>query len=57
MKFMENSQKNEANAQTKEEAKEIIKNTVEEAGMVLDDAELDEVSGGAHFTNVGSRPM
>ena len=31
------------NAKTKEEAKK----TIEEAGMILDDAELDQVSGGA----------
>lgn len=43
-----------ANAQTKEEAKEIITDTVKEAGMVLDDAELDEVSGGdGYITRVG----
>ena len=51
MKFMENLKNSKANGQTKEEAKELIKNTVEEAGMVLD-AELDEVSGGAHITHI-----
>ncbi len=55
MKFMENLKNSKANGQTKEEAKELIKNTVEEAGMVLDDAELDEVSGGAHFTPIGPK--
>ena len=53
MKFMENPKNSKANGQTKEEAKELIKNTVEEAGMVLDGAELDEVSGGAHVTRIG----
>lgn len=52
MKFMENLKNSKANGQTKEEAKELIKNTVEEAGMVLDGAELDEVSGGAHITHI-----
>ena len=52
MKFMENLKNSKANGQTKEEAKELIKNTVEEAGMVLDDAKLDEVSSGAHITHI-----
>ncbi len=33
-------------AENQEEAKEIIKNAGEEAGLVLNDEELDEVSGG-----------
>ena len=32
-------------AETKEEAKK----TIEEAGMILDDAELDQVAGGLYF--------
>ena len=31
----------------KTETKEEAKKTIEEAGMILDDAELDQVSGGA----------
>ena len=38
-------------ADTKEEAKEIIRNAGEEAGLVLDDEELDEVSGGRRIRN------
>ena len=41
-KLKENVEK----AETKEEAKEIIRNAGEEAGLVLNDEELDEVSGG-----------
>ena len=39
-------------AENKEEAKKILgetKQNVEEAGVILDDAELDQVSGGAGF--------
>ena len=36
-------------AQTKEEEKEIIKDTIKEGRMVLDDEELDKVSGGGSF--------
>ena len=41
-KLKENVEK----AETKEEVKEIIRNAGEEAGLVLNDEELDEVSGG-----------
>ena len=37
---------------TKEEAKEVI----EEAGMELNDEELDQVAGGGYFTEKGPRP-
>ncbi|MCR5650648.1 MAG: hypothetical protein K6F86_05645 [Lachnospiraceae bacterium] len=42
------------NAKTKEEAR----NTIEEAVMVLDDEELEKVSGGGEFTgyNPNDRP-
>ena len=33
-------------AETKEAAKEVIKETIEEAGMILSDDELDMVAGG-----------
>ena len=36
-------------AQTKEEEKEIIKDTIKEGRMVFDDEELDKVSGGGSF--------
>ena len=35
-------------AETKEEAKK----TIEEAGMILDDAELDQVSGGTDWDRI-----
>jgi hypothetical protein len=37
------------NAQSKEEAKEINRDTIEEAGIALDDEELDKASGGGGF--------
>ena len=44
-------------AETKEEAKK----TIEEAGMILDDAELDQVSGGTDWDridpNMGERSI
>ena len=33
----------------KAESREEVKKTIEEAGVILDDAELDQVSGGAGF--------
>jgi hypothetical protein len=40
-------------AETKEEAKKVI----EDAGMILDDAELDKVAGGSVIPSLpGSRP-
>ena len=35
--------------ETKEEAKEVIKETMEDAGMILSDEELDKVAGGLYF--------
>ncbi len=35
----------------KTESKEEAKKTIEEAGMILDDAELDQVSGGKYIKN------
>ena len=32
--------------ETREEAKEVIKETMEDAGMILNDEELDQVAGG-----------
>lgn len=49
MELIGNLKKEVTKAQTKEEAKKIIKDTIAEAGMVLDDAELDTVSGGGGF--------
>ena len=40
-------------AETKEEAKK----TIEEAGMILDDAELDQVAGGDEFMTRREREM
>ncbi len=36
-------------AENKEEAKEMTRDTIEEAGMPLDDEELDKASGGGDF--------
>lgn len=50
MKFTKNIQEKLGGAQSEEEVKEIFdetKKNVEEAGVILDDAELDQVSGGA----------
>ena len=49
MELIGNLKKEVTKAQTKEEEKKIIKDTIAEAGMVLDDAELDTVSGGGEF--------
>ena len=58
MKLIGDLKKEVTKAQTREEAKEIIRNTIEEAGMVLDDEELDKASGGGEFTayNPNDRP-
>ncbi|MBR5338237.1 MAG: hypothetical protein IK152_09660 [Lachnospiraceae bacterium] len=37
--------------ETREEAKEVIKETMEDAGMVLSDEELNQVAGGYIFGN------
>jgi hypothetical protein len=54
MKLIGDLKEKVENAKTKEEAR----NTFEEAGMVLDDEELDKVSGGGEFTayNLNDRP-
>ena len=47
-------------AHTGEEVKEKISDTINEAGMVLDDEELDKVSGGeavVHFRNLYTMPI
>ena len=36
----------------KAESKEEAKQTIEEAGMILDDAELDQVSGGTDWDRI-----
>ena len=41
------------NAKTEEEAKKIL----EEAGITLDDEELDQVAGGFDFFNEPSKPL
>ena len=46
MKIVEDLKKKVADAQTKEEAKEIIRDTIEETDVILNDEELDNVSGG-----------
>ena len=50
MKLIGNLKKKVSEAQTQEEAKLIIKDTIEEAGMLLDDEDLDKVSGGDAVT-------
>ena len=47
--FTGDIKKEEKKAQTKEEAKEITRDTIEEAGMSLDDEDLDKASGGGGF--------
>ena len=47
MKLIGNLKKKVENAETKEEAKEAIK----KAGMLLDEDELEQVSGGMFFRN------
>ena len=50
MEFTENLKKKLGEAQTEEEVEEIIgetKKKVEAAGVILDDADLDEATGGA----------
>ena len=48
--FTGDIKKEEKKAQTKEEAKEITRDTIEEAGMSLNDEDLDKASGGGEFT-------
>ncbi len=49
MKIVEDLKKKVTDTLTKEEAKEISRDTIEEADVILDDEELDNVSGGAKF--------
>ncbi len=52
MELTENLKKKLGGAQSEEEVKEIIgetKKNVEEAGVILDDADLDEAAGGGGF--------
>ena len=49
MELVGDLKKKALEAKTKEEAKEIIRESIEEAGMILDDEELDSVSGGGGF--------
>ena len=46
MKLIGNLKEQVEKAETKEAAKEVIKETIEEAGMLLSDDELDMVAGG-----------
>lgn len=55
MELVGDLKKKALEAKTKEEAKEIIRESIEEAGMILDDEELDSVSGGAGFYKVPDR--
>ena len=41
-------------AENKEEAKKMIKDACAEADIILDDEELDEVSGGSRLPMLGS---
>ena len=43
--------------ETKEEAKEVIKETMEDAGMILNDEELDQVAGGRMYEKVVITPV
>ena len=49
MKLTGDHKKEVKNAQTNEEPKEITRDTIEEAGIALDDEELDKASGGGGF--------
>lgn len=49
MKLTGDPKKEVKNAQTNEEPKEITRDTIEEAGIALDDEELDKASGGGGF--------
>ena len=49
-KLKENVDKSE----NREEAKKMIKDACAEAGIILDDEELDEVSGGSRLPMLGS---
>ncbi len=51
MKLIGNLKKAVTKVQSGEEAKKMIRDTNEEAVTVLDDDELDKVSGGGEFTN------
>ena len=50
MKLIGNLKKKVENAETKEDAQETIK----KAGMLLDDDELEQVSGGTESGNIGT---
>ena len=54
MKLIDDLKEKVESAKRKEEAK----NTIKEAGMLLDEEELDKVSGGGEFTayNPNDRP-
>ena len=59
MELTENLKKKLGGAQTEEEVKEIIgetKKNVEAAGVILDDADLDEAAGGV-AKNIPPRHM
>lgn len=43
--------------ETKEEAKEVIKETMEDAGMLLSDEELDQVAGGEMTPDHRLKPL
>ncbi len=57
MELVGDLKKKALEAKTKEEAKEIIRESIEEAGMILDDKELDSVSGGGGFYEVPGKLM
>ena len=56
MKLIDDLKEKVENAKTK--TKEEARDTIKEAGMLLDDEELDKVSGGGEFTayNPNDRP-
>lgn len=57
MELVGDLKKKALEAKTKEEAKEIIRESIEEAGMILDDEELDSVSGGGGFYRIPGKQM
>ena len=49
MKLLDDLKKKTKNGRTKEEAKELIKDTLKDAGKAISDDELDAVTGGGAF--------
>ncbi len=57
MKLMDEHKKKGLNPQTKEETKETNRDNIEKDGMLLDDEDLEKVSGGGEFYQAPPIPM